>query len=92
MERPRHLYISLLGKLGLIRTEIACLFFLLTSRSFDSYIYHHGFPTLASGYVHFNFLLGGTPTNILIELIDKCVGSRIWVVMKGDKGKLEFIV
>ena len=21
------------------------------------------------------------------ELIDKCVGSRIWVVMKGDKGK-----
>lgn len=20
------------------------------------------------------------------ELIDKCVGSRIWVVMKGDKG------
>ena len=22
----------------------------------------------------------------LTELIDKCVGSRIWVVMKGDKG------
>lgn len=22
----------------------------------------------------------------IIELIDKCVGSRIWVVMKGDKG------
>lgn len=21
------------------------------------------------------------------ELIDKCVGSKIWVVMKGDKGK-----
>lgn len=21
-----------------------------------------------------------------IELIDKCVGSRIWVIMKGDKG------
>ncbi|KAK3403559.1 putative U6 SNRNA-associated SM-LIKE protein LSM5 [Sordaria brevicollis] len=21
-----------------------------------------------------------------LELIDKCVGSRIWVVMKGDKG------
>jgi hypothetical protein len=21
------------------------------------------------------------------ELIDKCVGSRIWVVMKGDKGE-----
>ena len=20
------------------------------------------------------------------ELIDKCVGSRIWVIMKGDKG------
>ncbi len=23
----------------------------------------------------------------LQELIDKCVGSRIWVVMKGDKGE-----
>lgn len=22
------------------------------------------------------------------ELIDKCVGSRIWVVMKGEKGKI----
>jgi len=22
-----------------------------------------------------------------IELIDKCVGSKIWVVMKGDKGE-----
>lgn len=21
------------------------------------------------------------------ELIDKCVGSRIWVIMKGDKGR-----
>ncbi|CAI7661962.1 unnamed protein product [Penicillium viridicatum] len=26
-----------------------------------------------------------TPLTRLIELIDKCVGSRIWVVMKGDK-------
>ncbi|EXF73676.1 hypothetical protein CFIO01_02446 [Colletotrichum fioriniae PJ7] len=25
-----------------------------------------------------------------LELIDKCVGSRIWVVMKGDKGMAEF--
>lgn len=23
----------------------------------------------------------------ITELIDKCVGSRIWVIMKGDKGK-----
>jgi hypothetical protein len=23
-----------------------------------------------------------------LELIDKCVGSRIWVIMKGDKGML----
>jgi hypothetical protein len=23
-----------------------------------------------------------------LELIDKCVGSKIWVVMKGDKGSL----
>jgi len=23
-----------------------------------------------------------------LELIDKCVGSRIWVIMKGDKGVL----
>jgi len=23
---------------------------------------------------------------ILPELIDKCVGSKIWVIMKGDKG------
>ncbi|PNS17802.1 U6 snRNA-associated Sm-like protein LSm5 [Sphaceloma murrayae] len=22
-----------------------------------------------------------------LELIDKCVGSKIWVIMKGDKGK-----
>ncbi|EMR72567.1 putative small nuclear ribonucleo protein [Eutypa lata UCREL1] len=27
--------------------------------------------------------LDANPTNL--ELIDKCVGSRIWVVMKGDK-------
>jgi hypothetical protein len=26
--------------------------------------------------------------NIKQELIDKCVGSKIWVVMKGDKGML----
>jgi hypothetical protein len=25
---------------------------------------------------------------IFAELIDKCVGSKIWVIMKGDKGKL----
>lgn len=24
------------------------------------------------------------------ELIDKCVGSRIWVIMKGDKGRCQF--
>ncbi|EDN09216.1 small nuclear ribonucleoprotein LSm5 [Histoplasma capsulatum] len=24
-----------------------------------------------------------------LELIDKCVGSKIWVVMKGDKGEEE---
>jgi len=23
-----------------------------------------------------------------LELIDKCVGSPIWVIMKGDKGKI----
>lgn len=28
------------------------------------------------------------PKLIGIELIDKCVGSRIWVVMKGDKGTI----
>ena len=26
--------------------------------------------------------------NFVSELIDKCVGSRIWVIMKGDKGLL----
>ena len=26
------------------------------------------------------------PAKHFTELIDKCVGSRIWVVMKGDKG------
>jgi hypothetical protein len=25
------------------------------------------------------------------ELIDKCVGSKIWVVMKGDKGMLPML-
>ena len=38
-----------------------------------------------------SFSLSGVSTvRILIfetELIDKCVGSRIWVIMKGDKGK-----
>lgn len=24
-----------------------------------------------------------------LELIDKCVGSKIWVIMKGDKGEKE---
>lgn len=24
----------------------------------------------------------------MAELIDKCVGSRIWVIMKNDKGEL----
>ncbi|KAL9101367.1 MAG: hypothetical protein Q9163_003369 [Psora crenata] len=28
-------------------------------------------------------------TLLPLELIDKCVGSRIWVVMKGDKGALK---
>ena len=29
---------------------------------------------------------GGNPSHLLpSELIDRCVGSRIWVVMKGDK-------
>jgi hypothetical protein len=32
------------------------------------------------------------PLTRLIELIDKCVGSRIWVVMKGDKGQQKFNV
>lgn len=27
--------------------------------------------------------------DLLPELIDKCVGSKIWVVMKGDKGELQ---
>ena len=25
------------------------------------------------------------------ELIDKCVGSRLWVIMKGDKGRYKSI-
>lgn len=29
----------------------------------------------------------GPPLTAAIELIDKCVGSRIWVIMKGDKGE-----
>lgn len=28
--------------------------------------------------------------NIVAELIDKCVGSKIWVVMKGDKGSFSY--
>jgi hypothetical protein len=46
---------------------------------------HHGLSTFASGYAT------ETPSKSTIdqaaELIDKCVGSRIWVIMKGDKGK-----
>jgi hypothetical protein len=30
---------------------------------------------------------GKSLADSLPELIDKCVGSKIWVVMKGDKGK-----
>jgi len=33
-------------------------------------------------------MLISTAANLGLELIDKCVGSRIWVVMKGDKGML----
>lgn len=30
--------------------------------------------------------LAGNPSQILpSELIDRCVGSRVWVVMRGDK-------
>jgi len=29
-------------------------------------------------------LIGGTQL-LPLELIDKCIGSRIWVIMKGDK-------
>jgi U6 snRNA-associated Sm-like protein LSm5 len=28
------------------------------------------------------------PLTALLELIDKCVGSRIWIIMKNDKGRL----
>lgn len=27
----------------------------------------------------------------MTELVDKCVGSRIWVIMKGDRGTYAFI-
>jgi hypothetical protein len=37
-----------------------------------------GLPSLATS---------GNCSDIHIELIDKCVGSKIWVVMKGDKGE-----
>ena len=31
-------------------------------------------------------LLSATMTSILpLELIDKCIGSKMWVIMKGDK-------
>ena len=33
-----------------------------------------------------------TFANYLPELIDKCVGSKIWVVMKGDKGKYHILL
>ncbi|KAI5810167.1 hypothetical protein DFH27DRAFT_589648 [Peziza echinospora] len=29
--------------------------------------------------------MASTSTLLPLELVDKCVGSRIWVVMKGDK-------
>lgn len=30
---------------------------------------------------------GNVDSRFVTELIDKCVGSRIWIVMKGDKGQ-----
>ncbi|CAM9178508.1 unnamed protein product [Choristocarpus tenellus] len=27
-----------------------------------------------------------------LELIDKCIGSRLWIIMKGDKVRLMYIV
>lgn len=40
---------------------------------------------LSVGPIHPLPLLASRLT--LTELIDKCVGSRIWIVMKGDKGQ-----
>ena len=28
---------------------------------------------------------------VTVELIDKCVGSKIWIVMKGDKGTFDLV-
>lgn len=33
-----------------------------------------------------NFLAQDTTDQLTTELIDKCVGSQIWVIMKGEKG------
>lgn len=37
----------------------------------------------------FRLVLALLNTHTLLELIDKCVGSRIWVIMKGDKGEVQ---
>jgi hypothetical protein len=41
-------------------------------------------------YPRLNLLTGTLPTNptspsLLTELIDRCINSRIWVIMKGDR-------
>jgi len=49
-------------------------------------VYSHGLNTATAWYVVVHVEL--PPGLTKIELIDKCVGSRIWVVMKGDKGAI----
>ena len=52
---------------------------------------HHSFVVMMASQLlplgrSYGCVSGFLLLTTMIELIDKCVGSRIWVVMKGDKG------
>jgi hypothetical protein len=59
-------------------TSLACPY----SQALTSIWRHNFFPSVCLPYPSLQL----APLNFGIELIDKCVGSKIWVVMKGDKG------
>lgn len=77
-------------RLSPIIAESHSLFFLLVTRRFiiSGHSKWHPNYYLSACHPLIDCFISSDANSIPppIELIDKCVGSRIWVVMKGDKG------
>ena len=46
---------------------------------------HHGVPNFATRYGRVAFEFFESSCRIVIELIDRCIGSRIWIITKSDR-------